>query len=121
MKRARALSAALLLAFTITSCSEPLSGPPPAAAPPAPDLSLLGTLLQTTGLLSCSPLPYASATQTVGPVGGVISVGPHRLVIPPGALSAPVSITAVTPSGSRVNQIQFQPEGLRFQVPAALP
>ena len=119
MKRARALSAALLLAFTLNSCSEPVSGPAPATPPPAPDMSLLGTLLQTTGLLTCSPLPYASATETVGPNGGVIEVGPHRLYIPPGALDEAVRITAVTPSG-RVNQVQFQPEGLRFQVPAAL-
>jgi hypothetical protein len=56
----------------------------------------------------------------VGPNGGIIQVGPHYLAVPYGALSSPVSITAVIPSGSRINQVRFQPEGLQFQRSAAL-
>jgi hypothetical protein len=70
-------------------------------------------------LLSCTPLPYDSVTQAVGPAGGVIQVGPHTLTIPPGALASAVSITAVVQSDA-VNRIRFQPEGLVFQSATAL-
>jgi hypothetical protein len=51
--------------------------------------------------------------QTVGPAGGTLTVGPHRLTIPPGALSAPVLITAEAPSDT-VNSVRLKPEGLTF-------
>ena len=81
--------------------------------------SLLGSLLKPTGLLSCSPLPYATATETIGPDGGVIEVGPHRLYIPPRALSDDVTITAEAPTGD-VNLVTFEPHGLSFERPVAL-
>src|SRR5256886_133984 len=59
-------------------------------------------------------------TQTVGVGGGIISAGPHKLVIPRGALSQPTTITMTVPTGLGVNAVKFQPEGLQFQVPAAL-
>jgi len=90
----------------------------PRAAPPSADL--IGSLLGATGLLKCSDLPYASTTQTVGVGGGIISAGPHKLVIPRGALSQPTTITMTVPTGLGVNAVKFQPEGLQFQVPAAL-
>ena len=65
------------------------------------------------GLLYCRPLPYASTTQTIGPSGGTISVGPHTLTIPAGALSRSVAITAEAPSDS-VNSVQLLPQGLTF-------
>ena len=55
------------------------------APPPAPRASLLGSVVQPTGLLSCSPLPSDSVTQTVGPDGGTILVGSYSLAIPAGA------------------------------------
>src|SRR5438105_9366884 len=48
--------------------------------------------------------------QTVGPAGGVVALGPARLTIPPGALSAPVTIQAQIPAGYSGNYIQFKPE-----------
>ncbi|PYO36115.1 MAG: hypothetical protein DMD71_01275 [Gemmatimonadetes bacterium] len=75
--------------------------------------------MQATGLLQCTPLPYASTTQVVGPTGGTIQVGPHTLVIPPGALVQNVTITAVAPSAT-VNSVRFTPQGLHFLAPAAL-
>ena len=101
---------ALLL---VLGCREP-------AAPLAPPQgSLLGLPLQFTGLLRCSPLPYDSVTQTIGPEGGVINVGTHSLAIPAGALDSAVTITAVAPSDT-VNRIQFQPQGLVFNQAASL-
>jgi hypothetical protein len=98
------------------SCG-PTDGP---TAPDAPDPSLLlgnnGGLLGTgvgSGLLGCTPLPYARTEQTVGPAGGTILVGPHRLVIPAGALASPVLITAEAPSDS-VNSVRLLPHGLDF-------
>ena len=92
------------------------TGPQPAA----PSADLIGSLLGATGLLKCSNLPYASTTQTIGIAGGILSAGPHKLVIPPGALSQPTTITMTLPTGLGVNAVKFQPEGLRFQVPAVL-
>ena len=115
MRVTRLKSAALVLsAAALLSCGEPPLGPVP-----PPRASLIGSLLQATGLLQCTPLPTATATQTVGAAGGVMYVGPHTLSIPAGALGAPVTITGTAPSGN-VNRIQFQPEGLVFQRSAAL-
>jgi len=64
-------------------------------------------------LLTCRPLPYASAVKTVGPLGGTLKVGPHTLVIPRGALSTNTVITAEAPS-SKYAQVVFSPHGLLF-------
>jgi len=111
----RLTGAALVVsAAALLSCGEPTASPVP-----QPQASLIGSLLQATGLLRCTPMPTATATQTVGSAGGVITIGPHTLSIPPGALGAPVTITATAPSDD-VNRIQFQPQGLVFQRSAAL-
>jgi hypothetical protein len=64
-------------------------------------------------LLTCRPLPYASDVEAIGPAGGVLKVGPHSLVIPPGALSQRTVITAEAPS-SKYAQVVFSPHGLKF-------
>ncbi len=64
-----------------------------------------------TGLVSCTPLSPDSVSQTIGPLGGTLAVGPHRLFIPAGALDAPVEITAMAPADT-VNRIRFEPQGL---------
>lgn len=79
----------------------------------APQADVLDPPPLPSGLLWCSPLPYDSVTQTIGPEGGMLRVGPHTLTVPPGALGDTVSITAVAPSDT-VNRVQFQPEGLTF-------
>ncbi len=121
MTTTRFRRAALLggLVWIALSCGDPfpLGVEPPARAPV--DAELLGALGSAVGLLQCSPLPYDSVTQLVGSDGGTLLVGAHTLSVPPGALGAPVSITAVAPSDT-VNQVRFQPEGLVFTEPAAL-
>jgi hypothetical protein len=84
----------------------------------APRADLWG-LTPDLGLLSCTPIAADSVTDTIGPDGGTIQVGPHTLTIPAGALLAPVAITAVAPSDT-VNHVQFQPQGLQFLQPASL-
>jgi hypothetical protein len=81
--------------------------------------TVVGTLGSVTNLLLCSPQPYAFKTEVIGPQGGTLAVGPHRLIIPRGALSQSVRITAEQVRGS-TNSVRFSPEGLRFDRPAAL-
>jgi len=116
--KARRLIAAVLLLVVALACTDRTPTSVPAA--PAPDASLIGGLLGATGLLKCSNLPYASSTKTIGTLGGTISAGPHKLVIPPGALLSPTTITMTAPTGLGVNAVKFQPEGLRFIAPAVL-
>jgi hypothetical protein len=116
--KARRLIAPVLLLLVALACTDHTPTAVPAA--PAPDASLIGALLGPTGLLKCSSLPYASDTETIGPLGGTLKAGPHTLVIPAGALLAPTVITMTAPTGLGVNAVKFQPEGLRFITPAAL-
>lgn len=77
---------------------------------------LLGGVLKqpNLGLFSCPSPSYGSVTKTIGREGGVIAVGPHSLVIPPGALSRGVRITATAPKSNGV-RVDFEPHGLRFE------
>ena len=120
------LTVAFLSVAALIGCSD--LDAPTASQPPAMQPGLLGDLGGTLGgvtqrlkatLLLCTPLPYQEVVQTIGPSGGVMQIGPHKLEIPRGALSRPVTITAVAPS-ERVNSIRFTPEGLRFAVKANL-
>ncbi len=102
----------LVLALVVCACTEPSA--------PSPDASLIGGLLNLTGLLGCSEIPYASTTQTLGSAGGTMRIGPHTLTVPVGALSAPVAITGEIVTGRGVNAVHFEPEGLAFARSAAL-
>ena len=120
MKRTWLVLPALACAATIVvvACSDPS----PLAVRPRglrPQADLVDSLVRSTGLLKCSPIPYDSVTQTIGPLGGTLQVGPHTLSVPPGALLTPLKITAVAPSDT-VNVVHFQPEGLTFGEAASL-
>jgi hypothetical protein len=119
MKAARLL-VVVLLVCTLGLSSACSDRTPTAPQPPAPSADLIGSLLHATGLLSCSNLPYDSTTKTVGIAGGSLSVGPHTLLIPPGALLRPTTITMILPTGLGVNAVKFKPAGLQFLAPAAL-
>jgi hypothetical protein len=69
--------------------------------------------------LSCAPARYEAETRVIGPEGGEIVVGGHRLSIPRGALTRPTVITAEVPV-STIASVQFSPHGLRFARPAVL-
>ena len=116
MKAVRALAVLVLVLLVSPSCSESPSAP----VTPAPEASLIGSLLGPTGLLKCSSLPSAQSSATIGPLGGSISAGPHTLVVPPHALLTPTLITMKVPTGLGVNAVKFDPEGLRFATPALL-
>jgi hypothetical protein len=82
-------------------------------------INVVGTLGNVTDVLVCSPQPYVKTTRQIGPDGGLILVGSNVLVIPRGALSRRVTITAEQISGS-TNSVRFSPEGLEFERPAVL-
>lgn len=110
----------LVVALIVYGCSERALPTAPQPAAPPPQASLIGDLLGATGLLKCSNLPSASATQTIGFAGGTIQVGPHTLTVPAGSLSAPVTITGELLTGYGVNAVRFGPAGLKFVRPAYL-
>src|SRR5438128_86704 len=100
-------------AVAMLSCGEPAPLGPVrhdlALPPPDSLLQAADSVVRSTGLLRCSPLTYDSVTQTIGPLGGTLQVGPHTFSVPAGALDSTVSITAVVPAGT-VNVVQFQPQ-----------
>ncbi len=116
MKTRRFLRAAVLCAATLLAVGCGNSSPVGVdSRNPAANPDLIGS----PALLQCTPMDSASTTQTIGPLGGTIVVGPHQLTIPPGALPHPVTITATAPSDS-VNRVHFDPEGLTFLRSASL-
>jgi hypothetical protein len=119
MKATRFVPVAALAAavFAALSCSDP--GPTGVSAQPHPNALLFGLISPKLNLVACTPQPYDSVTQTVGPAGGTILVGAYSLLIPDSALDSAVTITAVAPSDT-VNAVRFQPEGLRFNQKAQL-
>lgn len=117
----RPLAALLLAAGLTVSCVDSPVAPPP---PPPPQAGLIGGLLGTVGrlvggLLTCQPQPFASNTALIGPNGGTLTLGSHKLVIPQGALRSTVRITGQVPRDT-VNSVRLLPEGLQFSKPAQL-
>ena len=129
-RRFASILALALAAVTLTSCADEQAPTAPAAPALAPNPSILGELIggvtgtaggvvDQLGLASCNVQTTHTASAEIGPMGGVLWVGPHRLVVPPYALSEKVRISAVAPKGQYV-QIQFEPEGLKFRRPTLL-
>ena len=129
----RRMVAGLLTAValvTLASCNEAPIAPAPVRQDAGANSQLLDGLLGGTvetlsktikslNLLSCKEQKFATTTQTVGVAGGTINVGDHKLVIPAFALDHDVTITATAPAVPR-REVQFEPEGLKFDNPASL-
>ena len=129
-RRFASILALALATVTLTSCADDAAPTAPPAPQIAPDPSLLGDLLggvtgtvgglvDQLGFVSWNVQTTHTGSAEIGPMGGVVWVGPHRLFVPPYALHEKVRITAVAPKGQYV-QIQFQPEGLQFRKPTLL-
>ena len=71
------------------------------------------------GMKGCEPREAQYGTATIGPAGGELDAGPHRLIIPPGALMKTVQLSATVPEGETPTII-FEPHGLQFKKPAGL-
>lgn len=115
----RGVLAIVATAVIAVSCVEAPSGPTQVRDDAAASTNLLGGLLDNLHLLSCTTQPYDSVTQVIGSSGGTIDVGPHKLVVPAGALDHNVTITAVTPAVPR-REVHFEPHGLVFDEKATL-
>jgi hypothetical protein len=120
MRRPRFLNTILGVVIAAGCAGDPANPLEPKLEPQV-EASLVGSLLKpvTTLLLSCTPLPATSRTVVIGSAGGVVSAGPYTLVVPKGALKAPVPITAEVVSDN-VNSVRFSPEGLKFSESATL-
>ena len=144
MKNSRAFSTLVIgLTLSIASaCSSDTAPLAPAVvdadtdsvvvAAGAPNANLLGGLLGgltgtvdgvlggvTGGLISCNVKETTHGAAWIGPSGGVVRVGPHALVIPPGALKSYTRITGTAPKGRTV-LVDFEPHGLKFARSTAL-
>jgi len=127
----RSLTLASLLLVGASSCvdqipSAPLTGAAGRAASRGAEKALPGHKRagtpngqQNAWLVQCENHPAFEGSGDIGPSGGHIIAGPHRLIIPPGALLHTVHITATVPAGDNVF-VEFQPSGLVFRKPAGL-
>ena len=105
----------LTAGLTLASCTQD----PAPTAPTAPTAELLLGGGRPIGLLNCAPQPYAVTREMVGSAGRTLLVGRHILVIPAGALTEPVLITAEAPD-EPLSTVLLSPEGLTFLQPATL-
>jgi hypothetical protein len=113
--RAARFAATLIVLVAAASCARES-----ATAPGEPNASLLGGLRRLTGaLLTCSPLPFATDSALIGPLGGTLNLGAHSFTVPRGALTRSVWIKGEAPSDT-VNSVRFYPAGLTFSRPATL-
>lgn len=128
-RRFASFLALALAAVVLGSCADD-HRPPTAPVAPTPDPSLIGDVVDgltgtvggvanSLGLVSCNVQTTHTAAALIGPQGGTLRIGPHRLTVPRYALKEPVYISAVAPAGDYV-QIKFEPHGLEFDRKAVL-
>lgn len=72
-----------------------------------------------TPFFFCEPQKYKSSVKIIGPRGGTIRVGHHKLYIPPGTLTQETVITAERPISVLVD-VRLTPAGLQFVNSATL-
>jgi hypothetical protein len=110
MKAVRVMLVGLVASVVAFACER---SPTAARTAPLSARSVATSSTKTSGLVVCSQA-YDSVSQVIGPMGGIITVGPHIFLVDTLALSAPVTITAVAPADT-VRWVRFQPNGLVFQ------
>lgn len=114
---------AALLAYGCTNDSVTAPSNGAVAAPSAASQALLGGLLAqpatVSPLLRTTPLASnLTASATIGPLGGVLSVPGAGLtvVVPPLAVLTPTKMSVTALAGSAV-AYEFAPHGIKFSVP----
>jgi hypothetical protein len=101
-------------ALTLTlSCELSPTGVPQAPLPGVPLVDPVAAVVVAP--VPCSTLPPTSVTKVIGSAGGSISFGPHKLVVPSGALAKAVSIKAVVPADAPGIEVRLYPDGLTFR------
>lgn len=97
----------LALAAAVTACSEPTSPAPSATA-----LTLLPEL-RKSALVECPTDASESASALLGALGGEVSVGGHRVIVPPDALPlVDLSLVTLTVPASKYVEIEVSVNGL---------
>jgi len=109
MRTSRRIPASSLLLFALLSAALPSCG----------------SSDETTQPGGQQPTEHPSATDTIGPEGGVVEVDGVKLVIPPGALSEPTELSVKQRTDGAPGEyeafspvFEFGPDGLVFAVPA---
>ncbi len=114
-----AFSAALLL-WACQSVAAPDGSRAPTSAPSAISLDRgQGNSKLSASLAACSRPRSVSAHGKIGPEGGVLVFGDNLLIVPPGALTEHLELSATMNAGSSA-LAQLQPHGLHFQHPVTL-
>jgi hypothetical protein len=120
------LTATITAALFTYGCANDSVTAPSSAVPRPPSAAsqtLLGTLLgqptTVTPLLRTAPLASSlTASATIGPLGGVLTVPGAGLtvVVPPLAVLTPTTMSVTALAGSAV-AYEFAPHGIKFSVP----
>lgn len=91
-----------------------------------PSAAVVGANAQSAGergvagnQASCTAPRTVTGTGVIGPKGGTINFGPHQLIIPRGALSKSIEVTATATTGD-ILRIDLLPGGLQLNAPAEL-
>ncbi len=112
MRRPRTFLNTILGVVIAAGCANEATSPNP--------LPQAAVVAAPRDILACTAFGSATASARIGMTGGTLSVGPHTLVVPRGAIKGqPVTITATT-GWENGNAIQFGPAGLVFEKPAVL-
>ncbi|MEZ4584921.1 MAG: hypothetical protein R2909_00770 [Gemmatimonadales bacterium] len=80
---------------------------------------MLSSSSDGTMYVACQPLPFDGEAQIVGAAGGTFEFGPHRLTVPAGAVTGPISI-AVIVTTSLKTEVVLLPHGTQFATPVSL-
>ena len=126
--RIRFLTASAALVAAVACTGDAPTGPVASAAPAntnyssgyypgakRTDAALAGKFIP----MNCVPKRAATGSAVIGPAGGILTVGTHRLIVPAGALTQPVLISGTVPEGKPF-EIDLQPHGLQFRKAAGL-
>lgn len=102
-----------------TGLIEPTTGPSESRA------NKLALGQEATGnlrILACPPSATGQATRMIGPEGGVLTFGPHRLHVPSGSLREPTTFRSSSPPGGRliVQHEIVSGDGQAFEQPIAV-
>lgn len=86
------------------------------------ELAVRGAALGTPNLIECPVNSSSSTTATVGPLGGLVSVGGTSISIPAGALLSSVDVTVTVPE-SNLMEIDISVSGTEhfiFELPVVV-
>lgn len=78
-------------------------------------------MMNTTSspFVACAPMPYDGEAKIVTSSGGTFTFGPHKLVVPAGALSWPTAIAVIVETDLKA-KVTLLPHGTQFASPVKL-